>query len=119
MEDFAELAMEGVPVITEHYDKVYDPVKDKTKQGYQKIKKMRERRRGGGYESETESDYEEVDRYGPPQRSQTDRTRRSRNDDRNRSSRRSDAVDERYIYSKSNGRARSVGHGGRDSYRRG
>ena len=120
MEDVAELAMEGVPLMTEHYDKVYDPVKNKTKQGVQKIKKMREQRKGGGYESETESDYEEYDRYGPPQRSQTDGRRRVGDDNRRRSRRDNDYVDERYSYPKGNGRAKSAGgDGGRDRYRRG
>ena len=118
MDDVAELALEGVPIVTEHYDKVYDPLKEKTKQGIHKVKKMREKRRGGGYESETESEYEEVDRYGPPPRSQTDpRARKPRDDDRRRS-RGGEVLDERYTYSKSNGRAKSIGHG-RDSYRKG
>lgn len=122
--DFAELAFEGVPLVAEHYDKVTDPLTAKTKQGYQKVKQMRERRRGGGgYESETESDYEEVDRYGPPQRSQTSPRRRSKDDyDDRRRSRRGDVVEERYAYSKSNGRAKSMGrddrYGGRDSQRK-
>ncbi len=118
MDDFAELALEGVPIVTEHYDKVYDPLKEKTKQGVHKVKNMREKRRGGGYESETESEYEEVDRYGPPPRSQTDpRARKPRGDDQRRS-RGGEVLDERYTYSKSNGRAKSIGHG-RDSYRKG
>ncbi len=118
MDDFAELALEGVPIVTEHYDKVYDPLKEKTKQGIHKVKKMREQRRGGGYESETESDYEEVDKYGPPPRSQTDpRARKSRDDDRRRD-RGGEVLDERYTYSKGSGRAKSIGNG-RDSYRKG
>ncbi len=66
MTDIAELAMEGVPLVAQHYDKVYDPLKDKTKQGFRKVKGMRENRksRGGGYESE--SDEYEYD--GPPPR---------------------------------------------------
>ena len=128
MDDLAELAMEGVPIVAEHYDKVTDPLKDKTKQGYHKIKKMREQRRNGrgGYESETETDYEEVDRYGPPQRNATapQPRRRSRDDyyDDKRRSRRDDVVEERYSYSKSNGRAKSMGrddrYGGRESRRK-
>ncbi|KAK0507467.1 hypothetical protein JMJ35_009990 [Cladonia borealis] len=118
MDDFAELALEGIPIVTEHYDKVYDPLKEKTQQGIHKVKKMREKRRGGGYESETDSEYEEVDRYGPPSRSQTDpRARQYRDDDRRRS-RGGEVLDERYTYSKASGRAKSIGHG-RDSYRKG
>ena len=118
MDDFAELALEGVPIVAEHYDKVYDPLKEKTQQGIHKVKKMREKRRGGGYESETESEYEEVDRYGPPSRSQTDpRARQYRDEDRRRS-RGGEVLDERYTYSKTSGRAKSIGHG-RDSYRKG
>ena len=119
MDDFAELALEGVPIVTEHYDKVYDPLKEKTKQGIHKVKEMRERRRGGGYESETESDYEEVDRYGPPPRSQTDpRDRFKPRDDNRRRSRGGEILDEKYTYSKTSGRAKSIGHG-RDRYRKG
>ena len=118
MDDFAELALEGVPIVTEHYDKVYDPLKEKTKQGIHKVKKMREKRRGGGYESETESEYEEVDRYAPPSRSQTDPRARTSRDDGRRRSRGGEILDERYTYSKTSGRAKSIGHG-RDSYRKG
>ncbi len=117
MADLAELAMEGVPLVTEHYDKVYDPIKNKTKEGIQKVKRMRNG--DGSYESEEE--YEEFDRYGPPQRSQTDRRRRSPRDDyddRRRRSGRGDVVEERHVYSKSNGRARSTG-GGRGDRRKG
>jgi len=106
--DFADLAMEGVPLVAEHYDKVYDPVKSKTKQGIEKVKSMRNG--NGSYESDEE--YEEYDRYGPPQRSQTDRRRRSPRDDyddRRRRSGRGEVVEKRYPYSKGNGRARSMG----------
>ena len=64
--DAAELILEGVPLVTEHYDKVYDPVKDKTKQGIRKVKEMRDRR-NGVYESESE----EYDYEGPPPRRST------------------------------------------------
>ena len=110
MDNFAELAMEGVPIVAEHYDKVYDPVKDKAKQGVQKVKEMRN---GGNDRYESEEEYDQYDRYGPPQRSQTDRRRRrSPYDDyrpRPRSGR-GEVVEERYAsYSKGNGRARSMG----------
>ena len=125
MEDFAELAMEGVPLVTEHYEKVYDPLKDKTKQGIQKVKEMREGRstRGGGYESETD---EEIDYNGPPRRNYTEPSRRRspRPDDRRRSRRDyDDVVEERYVYKGPNkDRARSMGrdgwNGGRGEMRR-
>ena len=105
MTDFAELAMEGVPLVAEHYDKVTDPLTNKAKQGINKVKSMRNG--NGGYESE--SDYEEYDRYSAPRRSQTDRRRRSPRDDYRPRSGRGDVVEERYAYSKGNGRARSVG----------
>ena len=107
-EDLAEIAMEGVPIVAEHYDKVTDPVKDKTKQGINKVKRIRDQR-NGRYESEEE--YEEYDRYGPPQRSQTDRRRRSPQDDYRprRRDGRGEIVEERYAYSRGNGRARSMG----------
>lgn len=120
MDDFAELAMEGVPIAAEHYDKVTDPLVDKTKQGIQKVKSMRNGR-SGDYESEEE--YDEYDRYGPPQRSQTDRRRRSPRDDYRPRSRRGEVVEQRYAsYSRGDGRARSVGGDrryGRDDRRRG
>ncbi|CAD6580009.1 MAG: hypothetical protein ASARMPRED_009323, partial [Alectoria sarmentosa] len=126
MTDFAELAMEGVPLVTEHYDKVYDPLKDKTKQGIQKVKKMREKRRtqGGGYESETD---EEIEYDAPPRRNFTEPTRRRspRDDDRRRSRRDyDDVVEERYVYKGPNkDRAKSMGrngwNGGRGDGRKG
>jgi len=111
-ETFAESAMEGVPMVTDNYEKVYDPIKDKTKQGINKVRSVRNGQ-NGARRSEDEGD--EYDRYGPPRRSQTDRRRRSPRDDyrddnrRPSRSRRGDVVEERYTYSKSNGRARSVG----------
>ncbi|CAD6574499.1 MAG: hypothetical protein ASARMPREDX12_006801 [Alectoria sarmentosa] len=126
MTDFAELAMEGVPLVTEHYDKVYDPLKDKTKQGIQKVKKMREKRRtqGGGYESETD---EEIEYDAPPRRNFTEPTRRRspRDDDRRRSRRDyDDVVEEKYVYKGPNkDRAKSMGrngwNGGRGDGRKG
>ena len=125
MDDFAELAMEGVPLVAEHYDKVYDPLKDKTKQGIQKVKKMREsnRSQGGGYESETD---EEID-YAAPRRNYTEPNRkRSPRDDGRRRSRRDydDVIEERYVYKGPNkARAKSMGRdgwtGGRGDRRRG
>ena len=125
MEDFAELAMEGVPLVAEHYDKVYDPLKDKTKQGIQKVKKMRDRRtQDGVYESETD---EEIDYDAPPRRNYTEPTRRRspRADDRRRSRRDyDDVVEERYVYKGPNkDRAKSMGrdgwNGGRGDGRKG
>ena len=130
MTDLAELAFTGVPFVAEHYDKVTDPLANKTKQGFSKVKGMTFNQNGnqnggrGGYRSDTESDYE-YDRYGPPRRSQTERRRpRSRDDDYGgrRRGGRSDVVEERYAYSKGNGRAKSVGRDdryGRDKRSRG
>ena len=125
MAEFAELALEGVPLVTEHYDKVYDPIKDKTKQGFRKVKEMRDRRNGGtAYESESE----EYEYDGPPPRRSTTGggRRRSPRDDggRRRSGRYDDGsvVEERYAYRgpPSGARAKSVGRsGGRDSRRGG
>ena len=125
MEDFAELAMEGVPLVAEHYDKVYDPLKDKTKQGIRKVKDMRESRRtqDGGYESETDEEIE----YDTPRRNYTEPTRRRspRTDDRRRSRRDyDDVVEERYVYKGPNkARAKSMGrdgwNGGRGDGRKG
>ena len=125
MADFAELAMEGVPLVTEHYEKVYDPLKDKTKQGINKVKEMRQSRstRDGGYESETD---EEIEYDAPPRRNYTEPSRRRspRPDDRRRSRRDyDDVVEERYVYKGPNkDRARSMGrdgwNGGRGDMRR-
>ena len=117
MEDFAELAMEGVPLVAEHYDKVYDPLKDKTKQGMEKVKKMRQsgRTRDGGYESETD---EEIEYDSRPRRNYTEpsRPRSPRRDDRRRSRRdydHHDVVEERYVYKGPNkDRAKSLGRDG-------
>lgn len=114
MAEFAELAMEGVPVITDHYEKVYDPLKEKTKQGISKVKEMREQRKsgGGGYESEYSSD--EYYDGPPPRRSTTGGRRRSPQDDgRRRSGRdRGDFVtEERYAY-RGPARAKSAGRDG-------
>ena len=123
MADFTELALEGVPLVTEHYEKVYDPLKDKTKQGIEKVKKMSNSRRGGDYESETD---EEID-YKSPRRNFTEPARRRspRADDRRRSRRDyDDVVEERYVYKGPNkDRAKSMGrdgwNGGRGDRRRG
>lgn len=113
MADFAELAMEGVPLVTEHYEKIYDPIKDKTKQGMQKVKKMREGGRDqGGYQSETDEEIE----YNAPRRNYTEPSRRRspRGDDRRRSRRDyDDVVEERYVYRGPNkDRAKSMGRDG-------
>lgn len=121
MEDFAELAMEGVPLVTEHYEKVYDPLKDKTKQGIQKVKQMRQGdSQRGGYQSESD---EEID-YDAPRRNYTEPARRrSPRDDGRRPSRRDydDVVEERYVYrGPDKARAKSMGRtGGRVHGRRG
>ena len=126
MEDFAELAMEGVPLVTEHYEKVYDPLKDKTKQGIQKVKQMRQgdSSQRGGYQSESD---EEID-YDAPRRNYTEPARRRspRDDDRRPSRRRDydDVVEERYVYrGPDKARAKSVGrdgwNGGRGQGRKG
>ena len=125
MEDFAELAMEGVPIVTENYEKVYDPLKDKTKQVIQKVKKMPQgdRSQGGGYQSESD---EEID-YNAPRRNYTEpNRRRSPRDDGRRQSRRDydDVIEERYVYrGPDKARAKSMGRdgwtGGRGDRRKG
>lgn len=122
--EFAELALEGVPLITEHYDKVYDPVKNKTKQGVEKIKTMRNK--NGTYEESESDEYYEYS--GPPRRGKSQRDRGPRDDygddyrrDDRRQSGRGEVVEQRHAYkdSRGNGRARSVGRDGRDDRRRG
>ena len=122
--DFAELALEGVPLVTEHYDKVYDPVKDKTKQGIRKVKEMRDKR-NGGYESESE----EYDYDGPPARRSTTGGGGSKKDPRDydrrtRSSRYDDIDDDGFVteerrHVKGPPRAKSVGRDGRGDRRGG
>ncbi|KAG8528475.1 uncharacterized protein KY384_007393 [Bacidia gigantensis] len=109
-EDFAELIMTGVPAITENYEKVYDPVKDKARAGFHKVRKMRNNGRGGYEEYSTE----EEDYYERPRRSQTDgyRNRRSDRD-------RGEVVESRRVIRGSDGRTRSVGRDGRDYRSRG
>lgn len=64
-------------MVTEHYDKVYDPLKNKTKQGVSKLKQYRNKRTGV---EEEESDFSGYEYDGPPRRSQTDRHRRPHGD---------------------------------------
>lgn len=135
-DDFAEALLEGVPYVTENYEKVYDPLRDKTKQGIQKVKSMRQGHRGD-YDSDdydrlrdkTNQGYQKVksfrDGHGDdynsdnwnkrgerrPHRDNRRRSPRDDYDDRYRRSGRGDVVEERYAHSKSNGRARSTGGG--------
>ena len=110
MADLAELAMEGVPLVAEHYDKVTDPLKDKTKQGYQRVKTMKNNRR----RQTNDSDDDSYEYDGPPRRAQTEgRDRRRRSGSRRRSGR-GDVIEERRVVTTtSGGRAKSVG---RDDY---
>lgn len=142
-DDLAEALLEGVPYVTENYEKVYDPLRDKTKQGIQKVKSMRQGHRDG-YDSDdydrmrdkANQGYQKVksfrDGHGDdydsdnwnehgqrrPHRDNRRRSPRDNYDNRYRRSGRGDVVEERYAHSKSNGRARSVG-GGRDDRHRG
>lgn len=118
--DAAELLLEGVPLVAEHYDKVYDPLKDKTKQGIQKVRDMRDKR-SRGYESESD----EYDYDGPPARRSTTGGGGSRRDprdyDRRRPLSRYDdgfVVEERR-HAKGPPRAKSMGRDGRGDRREG
>ena len=126
MTDVAELALEGVPLVAEHYDKVTDPLKDKTKQGYRKVKEMRDKK-NGAYESESE----EYDYDGPPARRSTTggggggRNRSPRDYDRRRRFTRDDededgfvTEEKRYAY-RGPQRAKSMGRDSRLSRRGG
>lgn len=107
MADFAELALEGVPVAAEHFEKVYDPLKDKTKQGFQKAKSMRQNNRR---RDDSDSEYDSYEDDRPPRRSYTDRGARS---SRSRG-RDGDIIEERRVVkTTTNGRTRSAG---RDAY---
>ena len=124
MADIAELGLAGVPVAAEHYDKVYDPLKDKTKQGVNKVKTMAKNR---GHRDDDYSDYDPYEYDGPPRRSQTDGHGRRRDSDSHHRSGRGDLVERRYVKSPGDGgRAKSVGRddydrarGGRSDRRRG
>ena len=117
--DAAELALEGVPVLVDNYEKVYDPLKGKAKQGVSKVKEMRDRRSNGrgGYESEDE--IEEEYNGPPPTRTKSGGGRRSPPYEDRRRSNNGDYVEERYAY-RGGPRASSAGrYGGRGSNRQG
>ena len=116
MTDVAELCLEGVPVAVEHYDKVYDPLKDKTKQGVNKIKAMTNDR---GHPNDDYSDDDSYTYDGPPRRSQTDGHGRRHPSDSYRRSGRGDLVESRYVKTDGDGRPKSVGRGDYDRARSG
>ena len=72
MADAAELLLTGVPYVTDNYEKVWDPTKEKSKQGFEAVKRrMRERQRA----LSSGSDYDSDD--GPRSRSYQNGRRRS------------------------------------------
>lgn len=122
MADFAELALEGVPLVAEHYEKVYDPLKDKTKQGIRKVKEMRDKR-----SEDHESESEDYEYDGPPARRRTTGGGNKRSDyDRRRRVGRDDVdadgfviEEKRYAYRGGGERAKSMGRDSRGDTRRG
>lgn len=116
MTDVAELAFEGVPLVVDHYDKVYDPLRNKTKQGVQKFREMRQRR-DRGYESE--DDYVEEYDDPPHRRTRSGGGRVSPRDELRRRADRGSVVEERYAH-RGPPRASSVGRDrGRNRYYKG
>ena len=102
MADMAELVLTGVPYITDNYEKVWDPAKDKTVKGFNQIKRRVQNRDG---QWEEYSDYSDDD--GPRSRHYSNGRRagsRARN---------GDVVETRRAY-----RTTSTGRGDRDYRRR-
>ena len=92
MAEYAELMLEGAGPMIEHYDKVYEPVKERVKKIPQKIPGWKTRSGQDEYEEEEVAEYDtydskergnsdrpreqevvQYDRYDPPQRSNTER----------------------------------------------
>ena len=94
MTDLAELVLEGAGPMIEHYDKVYEPVKERVKKIPNKIPGMKNRNGQDVYEEEDTVEYDnygsqgrgvqdrpreqevvDYNTYEPPQRSNTERRR--------------------------------------------
>lgn len=91
MEEFAELALEGAGPVIEHYDKVYEPVKERVKKIPEKIPGLKNRSGRDEYDEDDEVEYDydskrrgnsdrpqeqgvaEYNTHEPPRRSNTER----------------------------------------------
>ena len=150
MAEYAELVLEGAGPMIEHYDKVYEPVKERVKKIPKKIPGLKSRSGQDEYEEEDVIEYDNYDSQGrgtkdrsqnqevveyktyepPPQRSNTERSRRDDDEDfdpprrsnteRPREHRRHKSrhrrgdryVEEEYVYESKGGRAKSAGRDG-------
>ena len=101
MTDLAELTLEAANPAIEHYDKVYEPARDRAKDG---VRKVREKITSPTKDRFPESD--DDDYYDRPRRRDTHR-------DSGRSRGRDDYVEESYERKVTGGRAKSVGRDGR------
>lgn len=73
MDDFAELALEGANTAADHFDKVYDPLKEKVKNLPSPTKMIRGGHRDRDIYSDDDQSDDGYDDYRSPRRSQTDR----------------------------------------------
>ena len=114
MAEFAELALTGVPYITDNYEKVWDPAREKVlspvrKKAQRNLRQVTRRFKNKQGDWEEYSDVESFseDDGGPRSRGYTNGKRNSSR------SRRGDVVEERRAY-----RATSTGRGDRNYARR-
>ena len=70
MDDFAELALEGASTGVDHFEKVYDPLKDQAKKLQNPVKKLR-----GKSDQDQGQEEDPYDYYDKQRRSNTDRDR--------------------------------------------
>ena len=102
MADLAELTLEAANPAIEHYDKVYEPAKERAKIGAKKIReKIISPSKGGFDEEEVEDDY-----YDRPRRRDSRR-------ESGRTRGRDDYVEESYERKVTGTRAKSAGRDGR------
>ena len=104
----AELALTGIPYITDNYEKVWDPAKDKSVKGFREIKRRVKNRNG---QWEEYSEYENYSDDDGPRSNRYSNGRRAGS--RGRGDRGGDVVEERRAY-----RTTSTGRGDRDYRRR-
>lgn len=102
MTDVAELALEAANPAIENYEKVYEPARDRAKDGVRKMREKLTNSSKGRFEEVDEED----DYYDRPRRSNTQR-------DSGRTRGRDDYVEESYERRMTGPRAKSAGRDGR------
>lgn len=113
MEDFVELAFEGASTGVDHYEKVYDPLKEKAKKLPNPVKKLRRGQIGRDQYDDDDGSYDSDDEYRSPRRTNTDRG----GGRRQRDSRGGGGYVEE-SYERRSGRAKSTGRDGGRGLRR-